>query len=608
MEIIKGKKLYEVEPFSTLHEMLSQCVRRYPAQPAYMFRRAPGKKLQYRSYSEFLSDIEDLGTVLLAEGLSTTRIAVMGANSYEWAVSYNAVINGVGVVVPLDRNLPQDELIGLLKRARCRCLIFAPDMTQIALTAAENCPDVTHLICMDEAGRSPYDCPDLPDQLAQRCRLLLLSEMRRQGERLRAAGDQSFKEAVEAIDTEVMASLVFTSGTTAQSKGIMLSMTNLCSNVINACSSMRIKNGERCLSVLPLHHCFETTVGMYTLLYHGGCICFNDGLRYLAQNLVEWKINVILGVPLLFENIYKRIKDSINKSGKQGLVNVMRPIGRRLSRVGFQTNRRIFRSVLEGLGGELRMIVSGAAALNPEVCQAFLDFGVACYQGYGLSEASPVVSCNNEAVNDPATIGPPLYNVEVAIDNHKAGEVGEILTRSRSVMLGYYEAPELTRETIDADGWLHTGDMGYITGKGCIVVTGRCKSVIVLSNGKNVFPEELESQFSELEGVVEVMVFGMKNERGTVDVCVKFQVDAERLPEQARGSDEAIAAYLSNAVRSVNHKLSAYKAIKYSIFSEEPMVRTTTMKVKRYEEIRRMSEWLEQESLTMRKADGRRQG
>lgn len=601
MERLHGKKIYDFREFSTLYEMLKQSESLYGRQIAYQFRRKPRGKLLLRSYSELLSDIEDFGTALLDLGLHQSYVALAGVNSYEWSVSYQAVINGVGVIVPLDKMLPENEMYALLERSRAKAFIVTPALLDFAMRAKSTLPQLEFVICKEQVQAGTSDLASKPEE-----GFYLFSDLVKRGALLRQAGDKRYQEALASMDTKALAVLLFTSGTTDQSKGVMLSQHNLVSNIRSGLSNIKMYPGERALSVLPLHHCFEGTVGMSCLLACGGCICFADGLRYLAENLIEWKINILLGVPLLFENIYKRIEEGIEKKGKAGVVKFMRPIGRGLAKAGFSTNRKLFRSVLEGLGGELRLVVAGAAAMSKEVHQAFIDFGVSFYQGYGLSESSPVVAACNDQVNVPGTIGQPLYGIEVAIDNEKNGEVGEILTRSESVMMGYFEDEAMTKACIDEEGWLHTGDMGYIDHHQCIVITGRCKSVIVLTNGKNVFPEEMEQLLNQIPGVQESMVFGYENERGIIDICCKFQLDPQKLPVDAK-EDALIANYLQVEIYKVNQQIPAYKTIKHFIYSEEPFIRTTTMKVKRFVEQEQIQAWLVAKGQPLRKLSGSRQ-
>ncbi len=600
MKVIKGKALYQAEKFDTIIAMLRNRAEKFANNPAYMFRRKPNAEVLMRTYQEFISDIDATGTALLARGFKNDHIAVMGENCYEWSLAYNAVCGGVGVIVPLDRMLPENEVVQLISRSRSSCLFVTPKLMNVGTAALEAVEGLRLVVVMDQVmpDAKAVDLPDDP-------RYVLYSDLMQEGYRLLEDGDKSFVNA--SIDPDALAIILFTSGTTAASKGVMLSQRNIMSNLYGIASVLELYPGERGLSVLPLHHTFETTTGMYAMLYFGVCICFMDGLRYLAKNLVEWRINCMVGVPLLFENIYKRVDSKIEESGKKGLVNVMRPIARNLKAVGFQINRKMFKSVIDGLGGGLRLVVSGAAAMDKEIFQAFNDFGLTFLEGYGLTEHSPVVSVHNPRILVPGSVGVPIYGVEVAIDTDSTepNAIGEILVRSESVMLGYYEDEESTKEAIDTEGWLHTGDMGYIDGKGCIHITGRIKSMIVLTNGKKAFPEEIETLLNKIPGVKESVVWGETNSREAVDICVKILLDREALPLGDKNDDDAVSAYLKKEIAKINAQMPQYRAVHYFAFTEVDYIRTTTMKVKRQDENRLIHSLLDRLNLTMREINGK---
>lgn len=594
MKIVKGKALYQAERFHDIREMLRSRTEKYPNNPAYMFRRKPNSEVILKTYREFMSDVEGIGTALIDKGFEGSHIAVMGENCYEWAVTFNAALCGAGVIVPLDRMLPENEVVSLMNRSEATVLFITPKLIPIAEAAVRDCPALRTVVVMD-----PVQADNKPIALTSE-HFTLYSDFLSDGKALLQSGNRSYLDV--AIDPNVMAILLFTSGTTAASKGVMLSHDNLCENLFGVASALELYPGERALSVLPLHHTFETTAGMLTMFYFGACICFMDGLRYLANNLMEWKINAMIGVPLLFENIYKRVDSKIEESGKKNLVNVMRPIARNLNAVGFSINRKVFKSVIDGLGGGLRIVVSGAAAMDKEIFQAFNDFGLTFLEGYGMTEHSPVISVHNPRQLVPGSVGVPLQGVEIAIDADSTvpNAVGEILVRSKAIMLGYYKDEAATREAIDEEGWLHTGDMGYIDNKGCLHITGRIKSMIVLANGKKAFPEEIESLLHKIPGVKESIVWGETNVRDTVDICAKILLDRDVLPLEDKTDDQAVSSYLKKQVAEVNKKMPQYRSVQYFVFTETDYVRTTTMKVKRNDESRLMTSLLERLDLRFR--------
>ncbi len=599
MQIVKGKRYLQGRHFSTLIEMLRQSVGLWGDTNAYMFRRTPDGPVETRTYRQFLADVESLGTGLLGLGLAGNRVAVIGENRYEWAVSHTAVVNGVGVSVPLDKALPENEVATLLVRGDAEAVLYAPNFHEMMVRVAQKNQRIRHFLCMDGAAVESR----LP---AGDARFLSYQAVIGAGAAALAAGDRGYVDA--KIDPAAMCALLFTSGTTAMSKGVMQSQTNVCSNIYSVSGVIEIYPGERGLSVLPLHHTFENTVGMYMFLYYGACICFTDGLRYFAKNLSEWKINLLLAVPLLYENIYHKLMDGIQKSGKEKLVGAMRKATRFLRVFGIDIRRKVFHQVLEGLGGSMRLCVSGAAPIDPRIIRALDDFGILFLQGYGLTETSPVATACNERVNILGSIGNPVSEVEVAVDtdSDEPGAVGEILVRGPNVMLGYYENPEASAEVLMPDGWLRTGDMGHFDKHGCIYVTGRIKSMIVMANGKKAFPEEIETLLNRIPGVRESLAWGEKEPSGGVDICTKLVVDPELLAAAAGTANaKAQIDWLWTQVRGVNAQMPAYRAVKYMLVATKDLVKTTTLKIKRPAEAELMKKLLETHGVAVRALSGK---
>lgn len=574
MQTVKGKRYYEGRKFNTIIEMLEQTCEMYPETDAYIFRRNPEGEEILKKYSEYLDDIKAFGTALMGLGLSGTHVAVLGENRYEWAVAGTAVVNGVGISVPIDKLLPSAEVENLLGRGEASAYIFSPKFIRDALDIAARNDKIKYFICMDMSdtgGITPED-PRFIDM-----KDLILS-----GRKAVEDGDRSFLDA--KIDPEAMSLLLFTSGTTSMSKGVMLSQKNVCSNIASVSGVIRIDAGTRTLSVLPLHHTFENSVGMYMMQYYGATICFTDGLRYISKNLSEWKINNILAVPLLFENIYNKVNEALESSGKKNLVSAMVKVSRASLRVGLDIRRKLFKQILAGFGGHLELAVSGAAAIDPKIAQAFTDWGVKFYQGYGLTETSPVLSACNEFVNIIGSIGNPVSEVELAIDTEdpQPGATGEILARGPNVMIGYYKDPEATAEVMTEDGWFRTGDVGYLDKYGCIHITGKIKSMIVLTNGKKCFPEEIEALLSDIPGLKETLVWGESNNRDAVDIVAALHIDRDKAAKEAGSDkDEDIARWLSDGIREVNSRLPNFKNIKYFVITEQDLIKTTTLKIKR---------------------------
>ncbi len=574
MQTVAGKRYFNGRAFATVIEMLRQTTEMYGDIDAYIFRRTPDGEEIHKKYREYLRDIEYLGTALLRLGLKGSHIAVLGENRYEWAIASMASINGVGVSVPIDKLLPANEVETLLIRGEADAYIFSPKFYRDAADIATRNKSIRHFICMSMA--------DVTEPRTDDPRFIDMDDLLAEGKAAVEAGDRSFIDA--DIDTEAMSSLLFTSGTTSMSKGVMLSQRNICSNIYSVSGVIRILPGSRALSVLPLHHTFENSVGMCMMQYYGATVCFTDGLRYISKNLAEWKINTILAVPLLFENIYNKVSEVLESSGKKKLVDTMVKVSRASLRLGIDLRRKLFKQILHGFGGELDLAVSGAAAIDPKIAQAFTDWGVRFFQGYGLTETSPVLSACNEFVNVIGSIGNPVSEVELAIDTEEKepGAIGEILAKGPNIMIGYYKNPEATAETMTPDGWFRTGDIGYLDKYGCIHVTGRIKSMIVLTNGKKVFPEELEAMLADIPGVSESVVWGESSSREAVDIVAVLHIDREKIARHAGASDDKAAAeWLSAKIREVNALVPNFKNIKYFVITEQDFVKTTTLKIKR---------------------------
>ena len=393
--------------------------------------------------------------------------------------------------------------------------------------------------------------------------------------------DENKYDLKNEIDPEKMAALLFTSGTTSQAKGVMLSSENLVSDVYGMALVETFPAGSRYLSVLSMHHTFESTCGLLFALSCGICCCICDGLRYIQKNLVEYKINLMIGVPVLFETFYKKIQAGLEEKGKLKTVNTMLKVTKALRRIGIDIRRKVFKEVLDFFGGEFRYGICGAAPIDPKIIEFMEGIGVDIYQGYGLTETSPVIAACNPKNLIPGTVGLPMGNTTIAIDCDEDWEEGEILAKGPMVMQGYYHDPEATAEAIDPDGWFHTGDVGRIEKKsGCLYITGRIKSMIVLKNGKKVFPEELEQLISRDSLVKEAIVFGEIQEDLEVWVSVRIILDEEALEKEnidASGQREIVSAL----VKKVNREIPQYKAIRQYVYGFEMLEKTTTLKMKR---------------------------
>ena len=608
MKPVTGTPIFEAERFGNIRDLILTSCERHAASDAFIFRRNPKQSEIHRSFAEFGEDIRDLGTYLVNSKYKGDRLAVVGENCYEWFVSYISILSSDSVGVPLDRMLPEDELIALLERSSSKVLFYHPKhhsmMMSISKKQKEGTIDIAveKYVCMYKDGLAKGDVWPGDDD-----RFVSFGDLLEEGRKLRDGGDDKFVNT--PIAEEETRIILFTSGTTSMSKGVLLSHKNICSNVYSITQTLYVKEGDRAFSILPLHHTFENTCDMF-ILSVGCCLCLADGLRYIVKNLQEWHPDVCISVPLLFENIYSKIEDGIKESGKEKLISIMVPVTRFLKRCGLDLRRAVFKEILDKLGGNMRMVVIGGAGIDKRYIDAFSNFGIDFFMGYGLTETSPVISVTNSICNVHGSVGRPLPGIEVKIDTEDNGKnaVGEIMTRSDCVMGGYYKNEEATKEALEPDGWFHTGDMGFIDKTGSIHVTGRVKSMIVLTSGKKAFPEEIESLIAEIKGVTEVFVWGGKNEREAIDICAKLLIDRKEIGKEIGSAgvpdDSEVSVYLNDKMHEVNHKMPSYKIVRNFVFSETDMIKTTTLKIKRSKEQEAIEKLLEANNVTMRDMNG----
>lgn len=568
---MKSERIFKVPEVHNMKEVIYNAVKNYSENIAFVIKHQNGKKeVEYENvtYKRFLEDINKLGTALYKLGLKGKRVAVIGKNRYEWALAHISNLLGGIVSVPLDKDLQYDELERSLIRSKADAIIFDEKLTEdiIKIKNSEK-TNLKEFICMSE-NKGFKSVPELVKLGAKEIE-----------------NDSSYVDT--EIDNDALAILLFTSGTTAQSKAVMLSHRNVATNVHDLQSMEDINSTDTSIALLPFHHIFGSTCMAYTLAC-GVRIVFADGLRYVKQNLVEYKVTMFVGVPLLMESIYKAVAKEIEKQGKTKLIKIATPVTNFLLKLGIDVRRKVYKAVIDGLGGALRLVIIGGAPADPKILQAFDNFGITTLQGYGLSETSPVVCAENAKLKKNGTCGVPMPSFEVEIVDKDECGIGEIRAKGPCVMLGYYEMPEQTAEVLK-DGWFYTGDLGYFDLDGCLHITGRNKNMIVLANGKKVFPEELETLVNRLDLVEESMVFGMPSEEDKNDVklSVKIvynkEVAESKYPEK---SEEELHKILWEQIKEINKSFPRYKYIQNMILTDKELIKTTTKKVKRQEEMK----------------------
>lgn len=569
----KSERLYEVDDYNNLKEMMKNSKEKYANEVAFKFKTEIPGKLRTENYEEFTDKVDALGTALISIGLKNKRIAVISENRYEWALAYLSIANGTGVVVPLDKSLPENEIISSIERSEVEAIFYSSKYDEIMeKVKKENIGKIKYFISMDSDKTE--------DKIYSQNELVEL------GRGLIKNGARSFLDA--EIDNNAMAIMIFTSGTTSKSKAVMLSHANIVANIKDITSVFDVRVGDTMLSFLPIHHTFESTVGFLYPMSVGASIAYCEGIRHIADNIREYKISVMISVPLLFESMYKKVMQSVEKKGKTKAIKIGVKISNILRKFGIDKRRQIFKEIHESLGGNLRLFVSGAAAFDPELEKGLNELGIDTYQGYGLTEASPVIASEHKSCTRIGSIGKLFPSLEGKIVDPNEQGIGELAVKGPTVMLGYYQNEEATKETI-VDGWLHTGDLAYFDKDDYIFITGRKKNVIVLKNGKNVYPEEIETLINKIEGVKESFVFGKPeiDDDKDLKLSAKIVYDPDEMKEKFGLEDvEEIKKKLWADVKLINKKMPTYKYIKELYITDKELIKTTTQKVKRFEEIK----------------------
>lgn len=561
--------LYEFRPVSDLKDMLDTSAEIYADRAAYLIKEVLGGEYTPIYFPQVKNDVDSLGTKFLDMGLKGKKIAVIGENSYQWALTYFATTNGTGVIVPLDRELPSNEIRNLIERAEVSAIVFSRKMEPIVKEALKGLTGIDYRINMSATKDENGD--------------LSLNKLIAAGKELLEAGDREFIDA--KIDREAMCSLLFTSGTMGMAKGVMLSHKNLSANVYNMSKYVAIPDNYVGLSVLPMHHSYEMTCHVLTGIYQGLTVAFCEGLKYIVKNLVESKATVMLGVPLVFESMHKKIwkQAEINKKDKK--MRGMISISRKLKLYNQPTIKKIFKEVHAVTGGNIKLFIAGGAAINPRVIEDFEAMGFPMIQGYGMTECAPIIALNKDRYSKAASVGFPMPGTDVKIIEIDENGVGEIICRGESVMLGYFGDTEETDKVLKKD-WLHTGDYGYFDKEGFLYISGRKKSVIITKNGKNIFPEEVEYYLTSSPYIQEVLVHGVEDEKSN-DIIVKAEIypDYEFIQEEkGTMTSEEIRIFIKMLLDDINEQMPLYKRVKRFAIRKNEFEKTTTRKIKRFTE------------------------
>ncbi len=563
----------ESRPITDLKDMIQTSASEewYRDHVAFYQKFKKGGEYTSITYKEALETMNKLGTALIDLGLKDKRIGVIGENSYYWAISYLATVCGTGVVVPLDKELSGRDLRQLVVQGEVHAVIYQDKYESIFTEAVKSGETVIkYLINMDKEEDGDG--------------ILSWKKLVERGGELLKQGNRDFLDAI--IDSEALSVLLFTSGTTGVSKGVMLSHRNLVTVLMIAPTVLKVYDWDIFFSVLPVHHTYEATCGFLMPLYKGAAVAYCEGLKHIVKNLGEIKPTMFLGVPALFETLYKKIWKGIRDKGKEDTVKKVIALNRKTKKVGIDLGNIFFKEIRNILGGRMRMMIAGGAAINPDVLEGLQDFGIMAVQGYGMTECAPLGALNPDKNPKSNAIGTHFPGCELKIVDKNEEGIGELCVKGGNVMIGYYNMPEATREMV-VDGWLHTGDLGYMDQDGYVVLTGRKKNVIITKNGKNVYPEELEYHLVNELAILESMVFEDKREsREDTLIVASLIMDLEALEEKwGRSlSPEELEEEAWKAVDRVNEEQAAYKKIKKIIIRKEDFIKNTSKKIIRFDE------------------------
>ena len=574
------KNKIEISPeLNNYRELIDFSYEHYKDNIAYKYKeniKANPVKYIEKTYEQTINDIKSLATALLNADNPCNRIAVIGGNRYEWVISYFGITTGGMVVAPMDKMLPEKEIISLVQRSEIDGVIFEKSFLDVFKSLKNDKSNkLQTLICMDDIKDSE---------------VLSLNDLITTGSNLIKENNTKYDEV--KLDENTMSIMLFTSGTTSNSKIVMLSQKNICSNIWAYQNHFKMLPTDTLLSFLPMHHTFESSITIIYGFYSGATVAFCDGLRYIADNLKEYKVSIMVAVPLLLETMYKKINKGIEEQGKTKLIKTMTSISNSLLKCHIDVRRKLFKQILDKFGGNLRIILYGAASLDKETIIGFYNLGIDSIQGYGLTETSPVLLAEGETKHKPGSCGYALDNVEIKILDKDKDGIGEIAAKGPNIMLGYYNMPEKTAEVFE-DGYFKTGDYGYMDDDGFVFITGRKSDVIILRNGKNIYPQELEFLIGKLPYVAECMVFSREKSKTDTLLAAKIVYDKELIEKEFPGENKnKYKSLIFKQIKEINKNLPTYKHIKQIIVTDEPMSKTTTQKIKRYEEIAKASKEL----------------
>ena len=570
----KNYPIYKTTFIDDMRALVEESAQNFPDSIAISYKDKPSdKEVKKVTFKKWRNDVRELGTSLISRGLREENIAIVGENSYGWCCSFFAVMAIGSVTVPVDKELPIEDIDGIISTTSCKAVIFGK-------TAEDKIKEILKNggLKTVELFVSIEPTCNIDKSLLNGKSLASLAELEQEGNDLYVLRcDNSYYDY--KIDVNKLASIVFTSGTTGKGKGVMLSQANICLDMTLGMYNFDIT--RKTLHVLPPHHTFGSTVNYVGHLSQGCEVYISSGLKHVSDEIREQQPTHLILVPAFLEVMNRKIWTTARKSGKEGLLKAMMAVSNGLRKIGIDIRRKLFSSVLEAFGGKLELVICGGAKLDEEIIKTFDALGITVLNGYGITECAPLISANRNKYRKPGSVGTPILACRVKIDNPDENGEGEICVKGPNVMLGYYNNPEATAEVFDKDGFFHTGDYGRLDEEGWIYITGRKKNLIILSNGKNVYPEEIEADMQKIEGVNEVVVYAGESrvQKDKITIVAEIYPDADLLKD--KGITD-MQKYFEDQVKILNDRMPHYKAVKRVKLRDTEFQKNTSRKITRF--------------------------
>ena len=569
----KNYPIYKTTFIDDMRSLVEEAAQNFSDSTAISYKENYwDKEVRKVTFNQWRDDVRNLGTALIAKGLREETIAIVGENSYGWCCSFFGVMAIGSVTVPVDKELPVEDINGIVTTTGCKALIFGKTAEAKIKELLKQGELKSVVLLVSVAPESSLEAAEVGGKT-----LTTLEALQNEGARLYKEGDNSYYDY--KIDVNKLASIVFTSGTTGKGKGVMLSQANIGLDMTLGMYNFDIT--RKTLHVLPPHHTFGSTVNYVGHLSQGCEVYISSGLKHVSDEIREQQPTHLILVPAFLEVMNRKIWTTARKTGKEGLLKMMMKVSDALRKVGIDLRKKLFASVLSSFGGKLELVICGGAKLDEDIINTFDSLGITILNGYGITECAPLISANRNKYRKPGSVGTPILACRVKIDNPDENGEGEICVKGPNVMLGYYNNPEATAEVFDKDGFFHTGDYGKLDEEGWIYITGRKKNLIILSNGKNVYPEEIEADLQKVEGVNEVVVYAGES-RVQKD---KIIIVAEIFPDADLLKDKGITdmqKYFEDQVKTLNAKMPSYKAVKCVKLRDVEFQKNTSRKITRF--------------------------